>query len=140
MKKRHSAGAAALSSLENAVMRVVWDDQPVTAEDVRLKLQGQHELKDSTIRTLLRRLEDKGYVDHEVEGRTYVYSAKVEQNNVAATAVRGIVDRFCSGSVENLLIGLVDDKMISPERLRKLADQIADAEAKQEKGKAKKRK
>jgi len=126
--KKKSAKSAALSPLENAVMQVVWSDQPVTADAVRQKLQGQHELKDSTIRTLLRRLEEKGYVDHDVDGRTYVYSAKVEQNNVAASAVRGIVDRFCSGSVENLLIGLVDDKLISPERLRELADQIAAAE------------
>ncbi len=138
--KKKSAKSAALSPLENAVMQVVWSDQPVTADSVRQKLQGQHELKDSTIRTLLRRLEEKGYVDHDVDGRTYVYRAKVEQNNVAASAVRGIVDRFCSGSVENLLIGLVDDKMISPERLRELADQIATAEKQQAATKSKTRK
>ncbi|MCA9048734.1 MAG: BlaI/MecI/CopY family transcriptional regulator [Planctomycetaceae bacterium] len=139
MKKKKSGRSAALSPLENAVMQVVWSDQPVTADAVRQKLQGQHELKDSTIRTLLRRLEEKGYVDHDVDGRTYVYRAKVEQNNVATTAVRGIVDRFCSGSVENLLIGLVDDRMISPERLRELANQIAQAEAQQTKPPSRKR-
>ena len=86
----------ALSPLENAVMRIVWDDQPITAEDVREKMDGTHGLKASTVRTLLRRLEGKGYVAHDVDGRTYVYRALVEQNNVAASAVRSIVDRFCS--------------------------------------------
>jgi len=119
---------AALSPLENAVMQVVWRDQPVTAEDVRLQLEGTHDLKDSTIRTVLRRLEEKGYLEHEVEGRTYIYTAKVERTNVATTEVRGIVDKFCSGSVENLLVGLVDDEMISPERLKELAEKIARAE------------
>lgn len=128
--KKKSVKAVPLSPLENAVMQVVWSDQPVTADNVRQKLQGTHELKDSTVRTLLRRLEEKGYVDHDVDGRTYIYRARVKQNNVAASAVRGIIDRFCSGSVENLLIGLVDDKIISPERLRELADQISAVEDK----------
>lgn len=131
MKKRRPKES--LSPLEDAVMQVVWADQPVTADVVRQKLQSHRELKDSTVRTLLRRLEEKGYVEHDVDGRTYVYRATRDQTNVAASAVRGIVDRFCSGSIENLLIGLVDDKLISSERLKQLASQIAAAEAKQSK-------
>lgn len=127
----------ALSPLENAVMKVVWDEEPVTAEQVRLSLEAAHNLKDSTIRTLLRRLEDKGYVEHDVAGRTYLYRSKVQRTDVATSAVRGIVDKFCSGSVENLLVGLVDGNMISPERLRELAEKIAQAESEQ--GKRKKR-
>ena len=130
MAKR-SRKRPSLSPLENAVMQVVWQKQPVTAEDVRMRLAGSHDLKDSTVRTVLRRLEAKGYLEHDVQGRTYVYRARVEQTNVAATAVRGIVDKFCSGSVENLLVGLVDDKLISPQQLKDLADQIAAAEKKQ---------
>ena len=120
----------ALSPLENAVMQVVWDGQPMTAEDVREKMDATHGLKASTVRTLLRRLEEKDYVTHDVSGRTYIYRAVVEQTNVATSAVRSIVDKFCAGSLENLLVGLVDDQQISPERLKELADQIAQAEAK----------
>lgn len=123
----------ALSPLENAVMRVVWDDQPIVAEQVRERMAATHDLKDSTVRTLLRRLEEKGYLTHEVEGRTYVYRATMEQRNVATSAVRTIVDEFCAGSVESLLVGLVDDQVISPERLRQLADEIAAAEKEQNK-------
>ncbi|MEL6105546.1 MAG: BlaI/MecI/CopY family transcriptional regulator [Planctomycetota bacterium] len=128
-KKRKSQPA--LSPLENEVMQIVWNDQPITAEVVREKMDKTHGLKASTVRTLLVRLEEKGYVTHEVEGRTYVYRSVVEQSNVAASAVRSIVERFCAGSVENLLVGLVDDKQISPERLRELADRIAATEAEQ---------
>lgn len=125
MKKKKSSS---LSPLEDAVMQIVWSDQPVTADDVRAKLKGTRELKESTVRTLLRRLEDKGFVEHDVQGRTYVYRAKKQQENVAASAVRSIVDRFCKGSVETLLIGLVNDKQISPQRLKELASEIAAAE------------
>ncbi len=130
----------ALSPLENAVMRIVWSDQPVTSEDVRETMDATHGLKASTVRTLLRRLEEKGYVTHDVDGRTYIYRAVVEQANVAASAVRSSVDKFCAGSVEDLLVGLVDDKQISSERLQELANQIAKAEAEQETASKKKRK
>ena len=130
MKKRTKTQQP-LSPLEDAVMKVVWSRESATADDVRVALTGQHDLKDSTIRTVLRRLEEKGYVDHDLDGRTYVYRPRVAQQNVASDAVRGIIDRFCSGSVENLLVGLVDDNVITPDKLRKLADQIADAEKKQ---------
>ncbi|QDT99971.1 BlaI/MecI/CopY family transcriptional regulator [Gimesia aquarii] len=129
----------ALSPLENAVMQIVWDGQPMTGEDVRERMDGTHGLKASTIRTLLRRLEVKGYVTHDVEGRTYIYRAALEQTNVATSAVRSIVDKFCSGSVENLLVGLVDDKQISSERLQELANQIAATEEKKAKQKKPKR-
>ena len=129
-----------LSPLENAVMQVVWDGQPMTAEDVRERMEQTHRLKASTVRTLLRRLEAKGYVRHDVEGRTYIYRATLKQTNVASSAVRSIVDKFCSGSVENLLVGLVDDRLISSERLQLLANQIAAAEEEQSKTKKRKRK
>jgi len=130
---KKSKKQAAISPLENAVMGIVWDGQPMNAEDVRERMEESHALKASTVRTLLRRLEVKGYVVHDVEGRTFIYRAAVEQKNVATSAVRAIVDRFCSGSVESLLVGLVDDKQISAERLQELANQIAAAEAEQSK-------
>ena len=131
MTKKSNQAQAALSPLENAVMGVVWKGQPMTAENVRQQMEGSHKLKDSTVRTLLRRLEAKGYVEHDVDGRTFVYRAAAEQTSVAASAVRSIVDKFCAGSVENLLIGLVDDKQISPDRLQALANQIAAADENQ---------
>lgn len=128
-----------LSPLEDAVMKVVWSKESATADDVRVALTGQHDLKDSTVRTVLRRLEEKGYVEHDLDGRTYVYRPRVAQQNVASDAVRGIIDRFCSGSVENLLVGLVDDRVITPDRLKELANQIAEAEKKQQTKKRKKK-
>ncbi|MDP6556387.1 MAG: BlaI/MecI/CopY family transcriptional regulator [Pirellulaceae bacterium] len=120
-----------LSQLETTVMDIVWKRRQATAEDVRIELQKTQTLKDSTVRTILRRLEEKGYVEHNVEGRTYVYCPRVQSQHVATDAVRGIIDSFCDGSVEDLLIGLVDDKILSPNKLKELAKKIADAENKQ---------
>ena len=122
-----------LSALESAVMEVVWTKGRVTAEDVRTLLARRQDLKDSTIRTILRRLEEKGYVQHDVDGRTYVYRPRASQQNVAAQQVRGIIDKLCRGSVENLLVGMVDDNLITADKLRELAERIEEAEAAQRK-------
>jgi predicted transcriptional regulator len=118
-----------LSPLENTVMQVVWERESVTAERIRVQLARSRPMKDSTVRTVLRRLEEKGYVKHTTEGRTYVYSPAVASRHVATEAVRGIIDRFCDGSVENLLVGMIDDELITPEKLKQLAARVAKAEA-----------
>ena len=114
-----------LGDLEREVMQLVWDNGPVTAEAVRERLARK--LKESTVRTVLRRLEDKGYVTHTVEGRTYVYSAAAPRGRVAAKAVQRIVDWFCNGSVEEVLVGMVAAAMLDQKQLRLLADKVAKA-------------
>ena len=121
---------AALSELENRVMGVVWRLGESSAEQIRVGLGRGQKLKDSTVRTVLRRLEAKGYVKHHSEGRVYIYSPVDGSQNVAADAVRGIIDRFCNGSVESLLVGMVNRDVVSPEKLRELADRIAEDRAK----------
>jgi predicted transcriptional regulator len=114
-----------LGDLEREVMQLVWANGPITAESVRERLDRR--LKESTVRTVLRRLEDKRYVTHTVDGRTYVYRAREARGQVAAKAVQRIVDWFCNGSVEEVLVGMVDSAMLDQRQLRVLADKIAEA-------------
>jgi predicted transcriptional regulator len=114
-----------LGDLEREVMQLIWANGRLTAETVREKLERR--LKESTVRTVLRRLEEKGYVVHAVEGRTYVYEATHPRGRVAAKAVQRIVDWFCNGSVEEVLVGMVDSAMIDQRQLRMLADKVAKA-------------
>jgi predicted transcriptional regulator len=114
-----------LGDLEREVMQLVWANGTVTAEAVREKLERR--LKESTVRTVLRRLEDKGYVTHTVDGRTYVYQAAAPRGRVAAKAVQRVVDWFCNGSIEEVLVGMVDASMLDQRQLRLLADKVAKA-------------
>lgn len=116
-----------LGGLEREVMQLVWALGPATAEDVRERLPRK--LKESTVRTVLKRLEDKGFVSHTVEGRTYRYTATETRRDVAAKAVKRIVDWFCNGSVEEVLVGMVDAEMLDQKQLKKLTDKIAKARA-----------
>jgi BlaI family penicillinase repressor len=111
--------------LEQFIMDYVWAHPNCTAEMCREGLAGQRRLKDSTIRTILRKLEEKGYVKHKVDGRTFVYRAVDTQRNVAVQAAQQLIDRFCGGSVEELLVGLVDNQLLQPKQLQRLAEKIA---------------
>jgi BlaI family transcriptional regulator, penicillinase repressor len=111
--------------LEQFILDYVWAHPNCTAETCREGLASTRVLKDSTIRTILRKLEEKGYVTHEVEGRTFVYRAADSKRNVAVQAARQLIDRFCGGSVEELLVGLVDNQVLNPKQLQRLAGKIA---------------
>ena len=106
-------------------MDQIWESGAATAEDVRVALADAHPMKESTARTILRRLEEKGYLRHSVVGRTYHYRSVDPKESVAAQAVRQILERFCGGSVEQLLVGMVDNEVIEPEELEELAARIA---------------
>jgi BlaI family transcriptional regulator, penicillinase repressor len=114
-----------LGELELEVMQLVWAHAPITAEMVRERLDRP--LKESTVRTVLRRLEEKGFVSHSIEGRTYVFRAVDDRRNVAAKAVRRVADWFCNGSIEEVLMGIVDARMLDKEQLDLLARKIEEA-------------
>lgn len=105
-------------------MSSVWRRRSATAEQIRQDLTPTRKLRESTVRTLLGRLENKGHLKHAVDGRTYVYSSVDEPRNLAIRAVRQIIDRFCAGSAEQLIAGMVDNEVLDAKQLRRLADQI----------------
>ena len=103
-------------------MRVVWTSGPCSVEAVHQVVARTRDVKETTVRTLLRRLEQKGYLRHESEGRAYLYRATEPSRNLAARAVRQIIDRFCQGSVEELVSGMVESKSLSRDELNRLED------------------
>jgi predicted transcriptional regulator len=123
--RKKSGPAKGLGELEQAVLEALWLAGDSTAEQCREALQASHPMKDSTVRTVLRRLEEKGYLTHEVRGRTYVYRPSEQRQSVAARAAKQLVDRFCGGSVEELLVGMVESEVLDPEELERLARRIA---------------
>jgi BlaI family transcriptional regulator, penicillinase repressor len=109
-----------LTDLENDVMQAVWQIAPCSVEAVHQIVSRKHKLKETSTRTLLRRLEKKGYLTHESDGRAYIYRAVEPARNLAARAVRQIIDRFCRGSVEELVSGMVEAKAFSESEMEQL--------------------
>jgi BlaI family penicillinase repressor len=122
---RSSHDPTLLGDLEREVLQLVWAQGPVSAETIRERLGKP--LKESTVRTVLSRLEEKGYLKHEVENRAYIYEAAEPPRRVAARAVQQILDWVCNGSVEELLVGMVDTKALDQNELQRLTKKIANA-------------
>jgi predicted transcriptional regulator len=115
---------APLTDLENEVMRVVWESEPCSVEAVYDVVSRNRDLKETTVRTLLRRLEQKGYLRHESEGRAYLYRATEPSRSLAARAVRQIIDRLCRGSVEELVSGMIDANVLTREEMSRLEELV----------------
>ena len=114
-----------LGELEGSIMQLVWSHGSLTAEIARQRLSRP--LKESTIRTVLRRLEDKGWVSHTVEGRTFVYRAAEPRATVAAKAVKRVIDWVCNGAADEVLVGMVDGAMLDDAQLQRLQQKIVEA-------------
>jgi BlaI family transcriptional regulator, penicillinase repressor len=116
---------ADLGDLEREVLLLVWRLGTATADRVRGELSRP--LKESTVRTVLRRLEEKGHLSHTVDGRTFVYQGAEPRGHAAARAVKRIADWFCEGSLAEVVAGLVDAQMLDRKELARLTDKIAKA-------------
>lgn len=115
-----------LSPAQHEIMEIVWTRGEVTAAQVRQVLSRDRDVARNTVRTLLERMEDKGWLTHRVEGRTFLYSAARPRHDSVGRKVREIVDTLCGGSPEALVAALLDYRGLQPgelTRIRKLLDQ-----------------
>lgn len=100
------------------VMSVLWDLEDATVTEVRERLGDK--LAYTTVLTVLRTLEQKGYVEHVGEGRAHRYHPVVKREAAGRNALRRLVDKVFQGSPELLMTHLVSDKNLSGEELRRL--------------------
>lgn len=131
-RRSHPPDRASLSALEAECMALFWKRGPMTAEAVREALPRP--LRESTVRTLLRRITEKGYLTHVVDGRTYVYHPVDKPAEFAASGMRRLAQLLYRGSVSDLLVGLVDSDEIDPKELDALMARISAARSQGTKG------
>lgn len=112
------------SDLEGLVLDFLWGHGPATAEQVREGLSKRHPMKEATVRTILRRLETKGYIRHHEQVRTYIYTVLAQPENLAMRALRQIIDRFWGGSAPDLVAGMVEHEVIDSKELQRLAKRL----------------
>ena len=111
-----------MTDRETEIMQVVWSTGETTVEDVRRGLEG--DLADSTVRTLLTIMEDKGYVSSNLEGRARVYRARVGRDEAQASALKSLTRRLFGGSPDLVVARLIEDEEISLEELDRLRDSL----------------
>jgi BlaI family transcriptional regulator, penicillinase repressor len=103
---------------ELEVMQVLWECGPATVAEVREKLED--EMAYTTVLTVLRRLEEKGFVSHSEEGRAHRYRPLIEPLQVRSSALERLTRKLFDGSRELLLTHLVSQEALSSGELRRL--------------------
>lgn len=108
----------AFTERELDVMDVLWERGASTVAEVQELLAD--ELAYTTVLTMLRTLEEKGYVSHEEEGRAYRYYPRVERSEAGASAVKRLMGKLFRGSPEMLLTHLVSQRGLTSEQLESM--------------------
>jgi len=111
-----------LTRLELKIMQVIWKLGKCTVSAVQSELKPA--LAYTTVQTMLNILERKGKLERELEGRAFVYSAKVTEEKALGQSLRDIIDRLFGGSSEELVMSLLKSRQIDAKRLAKLSEQF----------------
>lgn len=117
-----------LTDLELRLMNIVWDKGKVTVRNVKDALPKSKPLAYSTVLTVMRNLEWKGYLRHQVRDRTYVYEPVVARDEVVQSMLGNLANRLFGGSSELLMVNFLEKEKLSLEKLKRLKELIAEKE------------
>ena len=106
------------------IMRVLWEMGRANARDITDALNKMEPIAHSTVQTLLRKLEQKGAVDHNIDNRTFIFFPLVKEENVTKSALREFIDRIFAGSPQGLVSYLIKNESFSPQDMEQIRDLI----------------
>jgi predicted transcriptional regulator len=117
-----------LTDGEARLMQVLWDRQPATVAEVAARVKSNRPVHYSTVQTMLRILETKGYVTHEKSGRAFTYRTLVDQTQARRSALSHLVSGLFNNSPSLLVLNVLEDARIAPDELDRLKQLIRESE------------
>ncbi|WP_339911255.1 BlaI/MecI/CopY family transcriptional regulator [Symmachiella dynata] len=123
------ANSSPLTDAQREIMEIVWERHEVTVSEVRDALSARRQLARNTVQTMIVRLEDKGWLKHREQGRTFVYSANRPRTVSLGAKVAQMVDRFFAGSPEEMVTALIEYRGLTADEAERIRDMIDEAES-----------
>ena len=120
---KRARAAEQIPPVELAILNILWDHGPLSVQEVQAKLSGDSAY--TTVQTTLNTMEKKGRTKRTLQGRAYVYKAAVARDVAMKSALRDLVDRMFSGSVESLVMNLLESERVDEETFERLQALIA---------------
>lgn len=117
-----SPKSSRLTALELRIMQVIWSRGASTVGEVQTELHPP--LAYTTVQTMLNILARKGKLSRRLQGRAYLYAARVSQAHALGQGVRDLVNRMFGGSSEALVMSLLQNRQIDPEKLAELTERF----------------
>jgi len=118
-----------ISDAEWQVMNVVWNGQPLTAQEVVSQLETQANWAPATIKTMLHRLVKKNVLTYEAQGNRYVYRSRVRRTDCVKNASRSFLERVFDGESGPLLAHFFRNTKLSAEEIAELRRMLDEQEA-----------
>lgn len=115
-----------LTKVEEEIMQIIWDLERCTVRDIIDNLKQEPEPPHSTISSVARILEKKGFLEHKAYGRTYEYYPIITKEEYSKESVRSLVQDYFGGSVKRLVSFLVKKEDLSLSEISKMMDQLND--------------
>jgi len=117
----------ALTDAETRIMAVLWERTTATVADDVAALNKKRTVSYSTVQTILRILEGKGYVSHEKVGRAFIFRPRVDERQARRRALRHLMTRMFNGSPSLLVLNVLEDEQIDSDELVRLKKVIEEA-------------
>lgn len=114
-----------LTEGELRLMKVIWTLETATVRDVVVELEKKGTVAYNTVQTMLRILEEKGYLSHEKSGRSFVYTPIVARHNARSAALKQLLANFFDDSPQSLLVNLIEDEELTASDIKKLKELIS---------------
>jgi len=114
-----------LGRLQLRIMKVLWERGQARVADVQADLADEGELAYTTVATMLRKMEERGLVRHESEGRSFLYRAAAAEGDVTRSLADDLIDRVFEGSLADMVSHLLTTREVSPSELKRLEQLIA---------------
>ena len=124
-----------LTPAQREIMEIVWEHGEITVSQVRAALASQRDVARNTVQTMMVRLEERGWLSHREEGRTFIYSAARPRKVSLGAKVSQIVDRMFAGSPEQMVTALIEYRGLSSDEAVRIRAMIDEVETKQTRGK-----
>jgi BlaI family transcriptional regulator, penicillinase repressor len=115
-----------LSPAQHKIMDCIWQHGELSVSGVRAVLAPRQKVARNTVRTLMARMEEKGWLKHREDGRTFLYSATKPKQTTVGEKIADVMDRLCGGSLETLMSALIDFRALNDDelgRIRQMLDQ-----------------
>lgn len=112
-----------LTKAEEEIMQMIWRLEPTTVSNIIEQLP-EPKPPHSSISSIVRLLEKKGFVDHTAYGRSYAYHSIVDKQAYSKFSLKGLVSKYFEGSMNNLVSFLVKEEDISLEQIEELQKKI----------------
>ncbi len=109
-----------ISESEYEIMKLIWDEAPISTNDVVKRFEGIKDWSPKTVQTLLARLVKKGALGYEKKGRVYIYTPLIKEEEYIHTESSSFLKKFFDGALNSIVLNFIDDEKLTDQDINEL--------------------